>query len=54
MHKMINDYFRFAVFSPELRVGDVAGNCSEIIRLIDLAGRERAGLALFPEISITA
>ena len=54
MHKMINDYFRFAVFSPELRVGDVAGNCSEIIRLIDLAGRERAGLALFPELSITA
>ncbi|MEG2075985.1 MAG: NAD(+) synthase, partial [Victivallaceae bacterium] len=51
---MINDYFRFALFSPSLQVGDVPGNTAEIIRLIKVARQEQAALALFPELSITA
>ncbi|MSR32753.1 MAG: NAD(+) synthase [Gemmataceae bacterium] len=45
--------FRLAVFSPELRLGDCEFNSKKIATLLATAEKNHAGLALFPELSLT-
>jgi NAD+ synthase (glutamine-hydrolysing) len=49
-----HDFVRVAVGVPRLRVADPAYNAAHIIELMDAAARERAVLALFPELGISA
>lgn len=46
-------FFRIAVFSPKLGLGDSDFNASQTINLLEKAQQQRCGLALFPELGIT-
>src|SRR4051812_20337469 len=47
------DFLRVAVIAPELRVADVAFNVARLGAGLREAGRRGAGVALFPELSVT-
>jgi NAD+ synthase (glutamine-hydrolysing) len=47
------DFLRVAVLAPELRVADVTFNAARIADGLREAARRGAGLALFPELSVT-
>lgn len=46
-------YFRVAAASPEIKPGDVDFNINKIFELADKAEKERTGVIVFPELSVT-
>ena len=47
------DFIRIAAASPELRVGDVDFNTSQMLKAMDEAKNRGASIILFPELSLT-
>ncbi len=48
-----SNFMRVACASPELRVGDVVYNVSQILTAMDMAMSRGASILLFPELSLT-
>ena len=46
-------FYRIAAAVPEIRVADLNYNSDEIITLVKEADKNKAALAVFPELSIT-